>query len=229
VQRCSRLMATRGHVDKGTRGHVDKGTRGQGVVSPLCGVALFEVGIALRAILEASKVGAWLHRALVWIGGQGGALPLPASGARERQLGWHAVPTLPEAVEMGDREAEGRTVQRCKSAGGLCEGAKVDAGRDSTTCCPRGIEAARLARSANPTRGRRRTDATQSRPYLEAARLARSANPTKGNCDSTWCCPYLNCPFGDSRRRPWPGSSRWFRGRRRTRGQNGRRARDRRG
>ena len=48
-----------------TRGHVDKGTWGQGVVSPLCGVALFQVGIALRAILEASKVGAWLRRALL--------------------------------------------------------------------------------------------------------------------------------------------------------------------
>ena len=55
-----------------------------------------QVGIALRAILEAAKVGAWLRRALVFIGGQGGALPLPASGARERQLGWHAVPTLPD-------------------------------------------------------------------------------------------------------------------------------------
>jgi len=53
------------------------------------------------------KVGAWLRRALLWIGGQGEALPLPASGARERH-----------------------------------------------------------------------------------ARLARSANPTKGNYDSTWCCPY---------------------------------------
>ena len=43
------------------------------------------------------KVGAWLRRALLGIGGQGEALPLPAGGARERQLGWHAVPTLPEA------------------------------------------------------------------------------------------------------------------------------------
>ena len=76
-----------------TRGHVDKVTRGQGVVSPLCGVALFEVGIALRAILEASKVGAWLRRALLGLGGQGVSLPLPASVARARQLGWHAVPT----------------------------------------------------------------------------------------------------------------------------------------
>ena len=29
------------------------------------------------------------------LGGQGVALPLPAGGARERQLGWYAVPTLP--------------------------------------------------------------------------------------------------------------------------------------
>ena len=33
-------------------------------------------------------------------GGQGEALPLPASGARERQLGWHAVPTLPRYSPM---------------------------------------------------------------------------------------------------------------------------------
>ena len=39
---------------KAARGQVDKVTWGQGVVSPLRGVALFEVGIALRAILEAS-------------------------------------------------------------------------------------------------------------------------------------------------------------------------------
>ena len=64
---------------------------------------------------------------------------------------------------MGD----GRNVQRCKSAYGLCEGAKVDTGRDSTTCCPRGIEATRLARSANPTRGK------------EATRTARGAVPTR--------------------------------------------------
>ena len=44
-------------------------------------------------------------------------------------------------------------MQRCKSAYGLCKGAKVDTGRDSTACYPREIEAARLARSANPTRG----------------------------------------------------------------------------
>ena len=67
-----------------------------------------QVGIALRAILEASKVGAWLRRALVCIGGQGEALPLPASVARERQLGWHAVPTLPEAG-VGDSHVDWRT------------------------------------------------------------------------------------------------------------------------
>ena len=38
------------------RGHVDKVTWGHGVVSPLCGVALFQVGIALRAILEAARL-----------------------------------------------------------------------------------------------------------------------------------------------------------------------------
>ena len=42
--------------------------------------------------------GAWLRRALVCLGGQGEALPLPASGARERRLGQHAVLTLPEAM-----------------------------------------------------------------------------------------------------------------------------------
>jgi hypothetical protein len=60
---------------------------------------LIQVGIALRAVLEASKVGAWLCRALVCIGGQGGALPLPASGARERQLGQHVVLSLPDTVQ----------------------------------------------------------------------------------------------------------------------------------
>ena len=43
------------------------------------------------------KVGAWLRRALVCIGGQGEALPLPAAIGRERQLGQHAVLPLPEA------------------------------------------------------------------------------------------------------------------------------------
>ena len=42
------------------------------------------------------KVGTWLCRVLVFIGGQGEALPLPASGARERQEGQHVVPTLPD-------------------------------------------------------------------------------------------------------------------------------------
>ena len=37
------------------------------------------------------KVGAWLRRALYWLGGQGEALPLPAGGGRERQLGQHDV------------------------------------------------------------------------------------------------------------------------------------------
>ena len=67
-------------------------------------------GVAGQSTEDGGKVGTWLCRVLVFIGGQGGALPLPASGARERQLGWHAGPTL-----------------------------------------PRGREAARLARSANPT------------------------------------------------------------------------------
>ena len=46
-------------------------------------------------------VGAWLRRALVWLGGQGEALPLPAGDARERQLGQHVVLPLPEVVETG--------------------------------------------------------------------------------------------------------------------------------
>ena len=75
---------------------------------------LLQVGIALRAILEASKVGAWLRRALVWIGGQGEALPLPASGAREGQLGQHVVLSLPSMSEahegtswLGDKGTRG--------------------------------------------------------------------------------------------------------------------------
>ena len=35
--------------------------------------------------------------------GRDAVAPLPAGGARERQLGWHAVPTLPEAERKGDR------------------------------------------------------------------------------------------------------------------------------
>jgi hypothetical protein len=77
-------------------------------------------------------------------------------------------------------------MQRCKSAYGLCKGGKVDTGRDSTACYPREIEATRLARSANPTRGRGRRFECRSAngrdavaPLPEAARLARSANPTR--------------------------------------------------
>ena len=47
----------------------------------------------------------------------------------------------------------------------LCKGGKVDTGRDSTACYPRGIEAARLARSANPT-------SIQSQPYLYSEKLS---------------------------------------------------------
>ena len=56
------------------------------------------------------KVGAWLRRALVLIGVQGEALPLPESEPfpiRQTltaiRLGQHVVPTLPEAVGKGDR------------------------------------------------------------------------------------------------------------------------------
>ena len=59
----------------------------------------------VRSTDYGGNVGAWLRRVLVCLGGQGEALPLPASVAREIQLGWHAVPTLPDAVEMGDRGA----------------------------------------------------------------------------------------------------------------------------
>jgi hypothetical protein len=70
-------------TEKPTKGTGGLGYSWLGVVTPLRGVALFEVGIALRAILAASKVGAWLRRALVFIGGQGEPLPLPAGVARE--------------------------------------------------------------------------------------------------------------------------------------------------
>ena len=43
----------------------------------------------------------------------------------------------------------------------------------------------RSRRSLAPTRER------SSREAVEGARLARSANPTRGNEDRTWCCPYL--------------------------------------
>ena len=67
MQRCSRLMATRGHVDEVTWG--------QGVVSPLCGVALFEVGTAPRAVLVAAKVGRGF--AAPFFGLEGKAVPCP--------------------------------------------------------------------------------------------------------------------------------------------------------
>ena len=47
--------------------------------------------------------------------GRDAVAPLPAGGARERQLGWHAVPTLPEARYDAKR--------RCRH-------------EDSTWCCP---------------------------------------------------------------------------------------------
>ena len=53
------------------------------------------------------KVGAWLRRALVFIGGQGEALPLPASGARERhaRLARSANPTRYKVKRgTGDRD-----------------------------------------------------------------------------------------------------------------------------
>jgi hypothetical protein len=68
------------------------------------------------------------------VGVQGEALPLPAGGARERRLGWHAVPTLPEAGErtlLGERTRRSRAPTRGRS--------------------PR-KEVARLVRSPNPTR-----------------------------------------------------------------------------
>ena len=47
-----------------------------------------------------------------WLGGQGEALPLPAGGARERQLGWHAVPTLPRGKGRRGAEAQAATTAR---------------------------------------------------------------------------------------------------------------------
>ena len=53
----------------------------------------------LRSTDYGGKVGAWLCRVLVCIGGQGEALPLPAAIGRERQLGQHAM--LPVWVALG--------------------------------------------------------------------------------------------------------------------------------
>jgi hypothetical protein len=59
-----------------------------------------QVGSGLRHDLGVFEVGAWQDRLQsAEYGVQS------ASRARERQLGWHAVPTLPEAVEKGDRGA----------------------------------------------------------------------------------------------------------------------------
>ena len=52
-------------------------------MSPLRGVALFEVGIALRAILAASKVGAWLRRALLWWSARRSLVPTREQSSRE--------------------------------------------------------------------------------------------------------------------------------------------------
>ena len=59
----------------------------------------------------------------------------------------------------------------------LCKGGKVDTGRDSTACYPRGIEAARLARSANPTRYKVKGGAGSG--MLEGERTRRSRAPTR--------------------------------------------------
>ena len=61
-----------------------------------------------------------------WLGGQGEALPLPAGEARERQLGWHAVPTLPEAERKGE------------PGSGILEGRRMDVTRrtDATQSRP---------------------------------------------------------------------------------------------
>jgi hypothetical protein len=94
-------------------------------------------------------------------------LPLPANGARERQLGWHAVPTLPEAEPFPIRQT-------------------LTAIRLGWHAVPTLPETTRSARSADPTRGRGRRfgrrlangrDAVA--PLPKAARLARSANPTR--------------------------------------------------
>ena len=69
-------------------------------------------------------------------------------------------------------------MQRCKSAYGLCKGAKVDTGRDSTACYPREIEATRLARSANPTRGRGRRFECRSANGRDAVAPLPEAVPT---------------------------------------------------
>jgi hypothetical protein len=76
-------------------------------------------------------------------------------------------------------------MQRCKSAGGLCKGAKVDGriteyGVQSTECG--GRREGRGVASPRPCfdrRARRSLAPTRERSSREAARLARSANPTR--------------------------------------------------
>jgi hypothetical protein len=88
-------------------------------------------------------------------GGKVGATPLPASRARERQLGWHAVPTLPKAVSTGvdwrTDATQSRPYQR--QLGQHVVLSLPDAWGTGDRDVGKRREAARLARSANPTRG----------------------------------------------------------------------------
>jgi len=74
--------------------------------------------------------------------GRDAVAPLPAGGARERQLGWHAVPTLPEARDDAERRDK-RAEAAVEGAGQL--GQHVVLSLPGTT---------RAARGAAPTRDR---------------------------------------------------------------------------
>ena len=120
-------------------------------MSPLRGVALFEVGIALRAILAASKVGAWLRRALLW-------------WSARRSL----VPTREQSSREAARLARSANPTRCKVKEGPGTG---------IIAIGRMLLGERTRRSRAPTRGRAIPYPPNANRY--PPRLARSANPTK--------------------------------------------------
>ena len=103
-----------------------------------------------------------------WLGGQGEALPLPAGEARERQLGWHAVPTLPEAERKGE------------PGSGILEGRRMDVTRrtDATQSRPYPRQSGTGNRGAG---------------YMQAARVVSelSIRQMLSAYDSTQCQPYL--------------------------------------
>ena len=100
-----------------------------------------------------------------WLGGQGEALPLPAGEARERQLGWHAVPTLPEAERKGE------------PGSGILEGRRMDVSRrtDATQSLPYPRQSETGNRGAGYMQAARVVSELSIRQTLTAIRLRQYA------------------------------------------------------